>query len=446
MPWVLASLDTSRAENPAVTGFMSLSEFFLPVKDIFGLLGDTWWFWLPVVLFFIARETWLGYVNRDWLRRNASFVLLELRFPREVIKSPKAMEQVFANLHGLANSPGNLWEKYWDGEIPQNLSLEVISEGGVVRFFIRTWGKFQRVVEANFHAQYPDAEITTVLDYVDSAPKTLTGMYQEGCKVWGTELVLEKEDQYPIRTYVDFESQQEEQNLDPISALTELLARLKPGENLWLQILVRGVGSDWVKQGQEMVKKIKEKDKVVTTTTEGASFEHFTPKSPGEIELMKAIERGLTKPGFETLIRVFYFAKEEVYDTNIPWQGIINTFKQYKSEVMNSFRHNYTVWSVVHWSYPPYLFSEHRKESRRAALLAKYRERKMPQKSFFHSVAGKGFFLMGGSSVFILNTEELATVFHPPTIVAVTAPIMEKVESRRVGPSVGLDIFKEDEK
>ncbi len=419
-------------------------DFFRPLVTFLGFWDSIWWIWLPVLLFLIARETWLLYRNKKWLS-SIEFVVLELKFPLEVAKSPKAMEQIFFNLHGVNTGPGNRYEKYWDGEIVLHLSFEIVSDGGIIRFFIRTLRRFQKIIEANFHAQYPDAEITEVVDYVDEYPKTLPEMYGQGYRVWGTELVLDKEDAFPIRTYVEFESMEEEQYLDPVSAILELFGKCKLNERVWMQILARGTGSDWVKKGRKLVEKLREETKIKTPapSAEGTGYEYFAP-TPGQLDVIKAVERNISKPGFDTLIRVFYFAPEKVYSTEIPWQGLAGIFKGFAMTQMNTFRHNYTTWTTIHWSYPPYIFPERRKEARRARLLRYYRERKMPLPSIFSQLEELGVFRMGGSQTFVLNTEELATIFHPPTKVVMTTPRMEKMESRRVAPPVGLDIFKEE--
>ena len=44
----------------------------------------------------------------------------------------------------------------------------------------------------------------------------------------------------------------------------------------------------------------------------------------------------------------------------------------------------------------------------------------------------------------MMNTEELATIFHVPTIAVLTQPLMERVESRKIGPPAGLPIFQEE--
>ena len=43
-----------------------------------------------------------------------------------------------------------------------------------------------------------------------------------------------------------------------------------------------------------------------------------------------------------------------------------------------------------------------------------------------------------------LNTEEVATLFHPPPVVALTAPHIRRVESRKTGPPAGLPIFGDE--
>ena len=50
------------------------------------------------------------------------------------------------------------------------------------------------------------------------------------------------------------------------------------------------------------------------------------------------------------------------------------------------------------------------------------------------------------SKTFELNTESLATLFHPPTRIVLTAPHMVRVESRKTGPPAGLAIFGDEEK
>ncbi|MDP3784798.1 MAG: hypothetical protein Q8R12_01845, partial [bacterium] len=43
----------------------------------------------------------------------------------------------------------------------------------------------------------------------------------------------------------------------------------------------------------------------------------------------------------------------------------------------------------------------------------------------------------------LLNTEELATLWHLPTAAVITQPILQRIEAKKMGPPPGLPIFKE---
>ena len=85
------------------------------------LLTEAWGYILPVLEFIwpfvafvflviILRSTWLFW-RQSIFEHTIPFVLLELRIPREVRKSPKAMEQVLMAFHSLRNVATDLQEK-----------------------------------------------------------------------------------------------------------------------------------------------------------------------------------------------------------------------------------------------------------------------------------------------------------------------------------------------
>ena len=180
-----------------------------PVQGILQSAGQvfyyTWWIWIPIILWPLFESTWLFW-RQELFKHSMNFILLELRIPREVRKSPKAMEQVLMTVHGLRNAPGNLREKWWDGEVTRWYSLEVVSMGGEVHFYIRTWEKQKAIIEAAFFSYYPDVEIVQVDDYINSLPANVGEVNKSGYDLWGTELLLAREEAYPIKSYLDFES------------------------------------------------------------------------------------------------------------------------------------------------------------------------------------------------------------------------------------------------
>src|SRR3989344_379717 len=110
---------------------MELLKYFFPVDTfsaVFGVFrsfyGDWWWIVIPPVLFFILRDLWLLYVR--WKKFLATeHVLLEIRIPKIVERTPKAMEQVFSGLHALFDSP-RFVEKYFQGKYQQWASVEMV--------------------------------------------------------------------------------------------------------------------------------------------------------------------------------------------------------------------------------------------------------------------------------------------------------------------------------
>ena len=215
---------------------------------LFKILVHYWWIYAPVTLFLIFKSLWIFYLEGFYNSKpRNSGMLLEIKMPREIRKSPKAMEQFLCNVYNTKSGRGFI-EKWWVGKAVLKFSLEVASIGGEVHFYIRTPRKFRNIVEANLYAQYQDLEIVEVEeanDYINEFPGTIEGIYGMGYKLWGVELMLGKSDVYPIRTYIDFESPDEDKSLDPVSALLEILTKEKKEERIWVQILILPANPDW---------------------------------------------------------------------------------------------------------------------------------------------------------------------------------------------------------
>ena len=221
--------------------FTSILEFFREQEAIIygaGLLI------LVLVLLKIFEQSWLFY-RQALYKASIEWALLEIIVPREVMRTPRAMEQFFLNLHGLRNAPGDLLEKYIDGEVTQWWSLEMISYGGEIHFYIRTPKRHQKMVAAGIYAQYPNAEVIEVIDYAADIPERTSGYYEQGLNMFGSEILLRKEDYYPITIYEVFEKDKTELSIDPISALLEVLANIRKEERVYIQILIRPRGADW---------------------------------------------------------------------------------------------------------------------------------------------------------------------------------------------------------
>lgn len=397
----------------------------------------SWAFWLPPLLAFVFWETWVGYVRAVFISK-MKWVLLEIKIPREIAKSPKAMESILAGFHGTSRS-GNAFERYWIGWLTTWFSLEIVGDATGVHFYVWTQEFFRRMVESQIYAQYPSCEIREAEDYTKLTPGA---MPNAEWTMWGSEFVLSKPDAYPIKTYLDYDlvdisSKEEERKIDPMSALVEFFGTFKNTERLWLQMIVRPAGDAWQKEGKAIVDKMggrtpKSKPSylglfvdlingilgVIFGAAEAKpapkkenSMSGFLSMSPGEREVVEAIETNTSKIGFEVGIRFIYMAKNEDYNA-LAIPALNGIFRQYASPNLNGFKLNGNVSTSI-----DYVFKKTREYSRKRRIYNAYRLR-----AFFHPpYRGKPM---------VLSSTELATVYHFPGMV-VPSSAMERIEAKK---------------
>ena len=104
-------------------------------RQVFEYISTLWPIWLPLILINILFSTWFAYKHREWMREQGS-VLLEIKLPKDVLKSPAAMEMVIEGV--WEDVVGTLTDVYLKGRVRDWFSLEIVSIGGEVKFFI--WG------------------------------------------------------------------------------------------------------------------------------------------------------------------------------------------------------------------------------------------------------------------------------------------------------------------
>ncbi|MCK5285827.1 MAG: hypothetical protein KAJ58_01210 [Candidatus Pacebacteria bacterium] len=379
--------------------------------------------WLPIILIAVLWNNWLVYIRTKFINEQ-DYKLLEIKLPNEIKKTPLAMELF---LHSLIQTGGeaNWYQKFIEGKSRPVFSLEMISLEGQVKFFIWTRGFFKNLVEAQIYAQYPDIEITEVVDYtsfINFDPKAL-GM-------WATEFKLSKDDFYPIKTYVDYDMEskgvKEEEKIDPITPIIEFLGAVGSGQQVWLQILVRAHRKerkkalswkerwekkewssleDWRAQSKGEIKKLIEE----ASKSDDKENKAIRAMTKGESNVIAAIERSVSKLSFDCNIRGIYLAEKDSFNP-INIVSMIGTFKQFNSNDLNSFK----ITQVTGFDYPWQDYKGIRTDRIKRRLFNEYRQRSF---SLFYRP-------------FVLNVEELATVFHFPGGVAQT-PTLSKLMSKK---------------
>lgn len=355
--------------------------FFLSLINI--LLQ--WYIWVPAVAV-LAYLTWWNYQKIDIIKDIES-VLLVIETPETKTKSETATEQMLTGLHGILRDARELKE---NKGYQEHISLEITSVKGVIRFYIWTPKSLQSFVESQIYAGYPDAQIRPAdSDYVAHERKHSV--------IHTTELTLAKSEYLPIKTYESFDT-------DPLSAISSVLAKLEDtNQEIWLQILIRPVRDDWQRSATSWA----------STIGSGSGFNLFgggggarwmagalgalwsppeqggsvTPKqlTVQQTAQVDAVEKKSKKTGYQAKIRIAYLGSSAV-EARAQMQNITGAFKQYNDSNLNSFK-------IANESFT--------KES-----LTKYKIRVF---------ADRGY---------ILNIEEIASIFHLPSSQAETPNVV----------------------
>ncbi|KKP86108.1 hypothetical protein A2011_03630 [candidate division CPR3 bacterium GWE2_35_7] len=341
-------------------------------------------------------------------------VLLAIEVPRFNEKGALAAEQMFASLHGLL--------KYTPG-IQEHISFEITSSAKGIKFYVFLPSYFHKFVESQIYAQYPSAEIKVIEDY--------SQMDVSSYQFVGSDITMSREYFFPIKTFRDFE-------VDPLAAITGAFEKLEdPNGQVWFQILIRPIPDDWQDPGHAYVSAVREGNfdeksalgKFVETFTKEIGYiitgiigYLFRPDaeiggdsataaakqqvrlSAGQDIALKAIENKLTKLGFEAAVRVITFAEDEEKSQK-QLSSEIASLKQFSTANLNSFERSPIV-------------------TPNQILLQRYRERYFPTER---------------DSSFVLNIEELASVFHLPSE-SVETPNIAWVDAKRGEPPLTLPL------
>lgn len=415
-------------------------DFSIVFETSLKLLLKSAIFWLPIALLYLAWNLWIYYIRKSYIA-SIDWVLLEIGLPRDVFKSPQAMEVFFTTAMYQTGGVGTWFHRYWLGKVPAWHSLEIVSIEGKVKFFIRIEKRFRRFFETQLYAQYPQLEIYEREDYVYAVPE-----HEKGGRwsLWGTEFKLEKPDPYPIKTYIDYGldkatgSLEENEKIDPISPLIEFFGSLKKGEQLWLQILIRPANWEryektkpdpekdplffpkqkWVDETKKEIDKIlKEGIREIENPDKTKRKEYQLTE--GQKFIIAALERAAAKYGFDTGMRMIYLAPKENFDPTLI-AGLTSVVRQFNSPSLNGF--GVVPDSVSSLDYPWEDYGGSESFLRRKTILDAYKKR-----GYFYPPFRK--------KPFVLTTEELATIYHFPGRVLETPTVARSDSQKAAAPS-----------
>lgn len=411
------------------------------IGNVFDIILVLIPFLLPIGLFYLLSTMLLNSSRQKFILEQEA-VLLEVIPPIEISKSPAAMELFLTTVFKKGDAE-NPYDKYVKGKIRPWFSLELVSLEGVVHFFIWTFKDHKKTIESQLYAQFPGIEVKEVEDYMSGID------YHDGIELFGVELGLTKPDPYPIKTYMDYgidKETKEDLKVDPITPILETLGSLGKGHMMCFQIIFRSHAKEdkdptkflsrkpidaWIESARSEIKDIR--DKAVIEFDDGEKKTKRPAMTKGESLKIEALERSVAKLSFDVGIRTMYIAEKNTFEGgNIG--AMIGSFNQFNSPELNGFKLSYLSKTKYQWMDP----SGKKTKLIKTQMLDAYKDRAYfwRKKKVYPVLLPSKY---EHRQKFVLNTEELATIFHFPGRVSAT-PTVERVISKKATPPPNLPI------
>jgi hypothetical protein len=423
------------------------------------IVGKLAFIWGPILAMYVGLEMWHHFVT-DRFILGMKWTVFEIEVPRDVEKTPMAMELILTNAMYHASIKG-LWEVWISGAPHFWFSLEMAGIDGQVHFYIRSPSRIADLVENQIYAQYPQAKVKEVPDYtlcVDfDAPN-------DNWHVWGCEFKLQKHDAWPIRTYKDYgldkPSDKEQQKIDPLTPMIEYLGSLPRGQQIWIQHVIRpskksyhnhhtGAHQGWIAESEdEIFRVVKPYTQEFLQTVQGQNDKHgdigVQIRVPDMVSArVKKIQEKMQKLGFDIGTRVVAVGDKK-YCSKDDFDSLRRScrllFRQFNNPDLNSLiRINATQFDQA-WGDPTGL-ALYKLKNR---MLNWYRLRIFYHPPFwvsanFPKLISLLFIPANKVEISVMNVEEIATLFHFPGQVS-QAPSFKRIESRVAKPPSNLPI------
>lgn len=285
----------------------------------------------------------------------------------------------------------------------RHISFEVVARGGLIDYYAVVPTVLIDVIKQAVAAAYPSARLEEVAEHnIFSQTGKMTGTI-------GGEFTLKKKFVYPIATYQDSKR-------DASRAILNALSAASREDGAAIQVLLRPAREGWVRTSIDMVKKIKdEKGKskgLGIGGAKGVAQALWKPPEAGEDkkpeskqltsleeDTIKAIEEKTRYPGYEVLIRVVVSSNTTEHSQGL-LKNLVAAFSLFDSPSHNGFQ--FTTTRNVEELVTSFIF------------------RFFPQ-AVNHNV---------------LNSVELATIFHLPDQKSIPTSQVQRQMSKQVdGPT-----------
>lgn len=294
-------------------------------------------------------------------------------------------ETIFAGIGGLSAQKGF---RSWFFGRDDHFSFEIVASDKKIYFYVITPEANARYIEQQIHANYPDALIEEVEDY---------NIFSQRGEVMSNWLKTKKSFVFPLKTYNKMET-------DPMNSIVNIMSKLEKDESMVVQVVVRSALSGWHKKISNVTREVSAGKSIneamgASNGSKVLSFlgsvirdakpksekekekEMFQKQTPlkislAEEEMIKIMEEKNAKAGLDVNLRIVVNTKKEG-TSQMYLNNMINAFSVYNYyEHGNNFKHKMTKGEKV---------------------INDFIYRRFDEKASF-----------------LLNTEELASIYHLP--------------------------------
>lgn len=312
------------------------------------------------------------------------------------------MEQVLANFLYLKKP------KFFG--TPPSIALEIASQtGGTdISFYVCVPKYLESVFEKYVHGVYPRA-------IVDKVPQDYT-IFEPGAQVAAAYLKLRENFLFPISTYKTLEK-------DPISTITNNLSKISAQEGAAVQVIIRPVaGFNLRKKGEKALQKIRSGKHVRVAIHEAtrSSFANFLAEifkaekpKPKDVDHLKEKEQGFDQAGYDAIQQKI---QKQPFEANVRLVASAPT-KERAEDILSHLVGSFSQFSLS-----------------AANSLEDVDVKKGQLKKFVYEFS---FRIFNEKQRAILNTEELASLYHFPNHFIET-PYIKSAKSSEAAPPADL--------
>ena len=245
------------------------------------------------------------------------------------------MEQLFASLKSLHSSAFKSW---FFGQ--EYISLEYITHQNELYFYIVVPKKSRLLVEKQIIGFYPDC-------LIEETPEI--NIFEWRQVVRGEIMTMKKAEQFPIRTYTKLES-------DSMNGLLSALGSLDADESACIQVLLRPVDDDWQDSIRKIIRKSEKQngshfhfswnplswvskiiDIIIRDPEDSMKQNHEEKNEEDPIDEEGLMKEKVKKTGYRTTIRIIVTGNDSANVEN-ELKSIISAFSQFASPAYNRFK------------------------------------------------------------------------------------------------------------